>query len=345
MRLGAEQVDRRVLHRQLRAEVAVDPLHRRALLRDRPLGDQVVDVLGPVLDRRVADPRARLGDDLDDRGVQRVGRVDRRRAALDVVNVRALLGDDQGALELAHVLGVDPEVGLQRHLDLDALRDVDERAARPDGRVERGQLVVVGRDHRRPVLADEVLVLAQRGVHVGEDHALRLELLVDLVVDDLGLVLGADAGEELALGLGDAEPVEGVLDVLGDLVPVGAVAIGGADEVVDVVPVDLGEVAAPGRGRAGEEVVERLEPEVAHPLRLVLVLGDRLDDLAGEPLRRLVGVAGLGIVEAELLLVVGVDVLQISLFLKDFGRCHLVSRPPGGLCPSSIETGNVCTGA
>jgi hypothetical protein len=30
----------------------------------------------------------------------------------------------------------------------------------------------------------EVLVLAQRGVHVHEQDALRLELLVDLVVDD-----------------------------------------------------------------------------------------------------------------------------------------------------------------
>jgi len=38
--------------------------------------------------------------------------------ALDVVDVGALLADDQGALELAHVLGVDPKVGLQRHLDL-----------------------------------------------------------------------------------------------------------------------------------------------------------------------------------------------------------------------------------
>ena len=244
----AEQVDRRVLHGQLRAEVAVDPLHRRVLLGDRALGDQVEDVLGPVLDRRVADARARLGDDLDHRGVQRVGRVDRRRAALDVVDLRALLGDDQRALELAHVLGVDPEVGLQRHRDLDPGRHVDERAARPDGGVERRQLVVVRRDDRRPVLAHEVLVLAQGGVHVGEDHALGLELLVDLVVDDLGLVLGADPGEELALRLGDAEAVEGVLDVLGDLAPVAAVLLGGADEVVDVVPVDLCRGCRPRSG-------------------------------------------------------------------------------------------------
>ena len=142
---GPEQVDRRVLHRQLRAEVAVDPLHRRLLVGDGALGDEVEDVLRPVLHGRVADPRARLGDDLDHRGVQRVARVDRRRAALDVVDVGALLADDQRPLELAHVLGVDPEVGLQRHLDLDPGRHVDEGAARPDGRVERRQLVVVGR--------------------------------------------------------------------------------------------------------------------------------------------------------------------------------------------------------
>jgi hypothetical protein len=58
--------------------------------------------------------------------------------------------------------------------------------------------------------------------------------------------------------------------------------LGGADEVVDVVEVDLGQHRrAPGRHRAGEEVVERLEAEVAHPLRLVLVLGDLLDELRG----------------------------------------------------------------
>src|SRR5699024_611551 len=43
--------DGRVLHGDLRADVAVDPLHRRALLRDRALRDEVVHVVRPVLDR------------------------------------------------------------------------------------------------------------------------------------------------------------------------------------------------------------------------------------------------------------------------------------------------------
>src|SRR3954465_10396150 len=122
----AHQVDARVLHRELGAEVAVDPLDGRVLPRLRALGDEVVDVLRPVLHGRVADPGTRLGDQLDDGGVQGVRRVDGRRAALDVVHVGALVGDDQRPLELAHVLGVDPEVGLQRHLDVHARRHVDE---------------------------------------------------------------------------------------------------------------------------------------------------------------------------------------------------------------------------
>ena len=234
-------------------------------------------------------------------------RVGRRRAALDVVHVAALVGDDQRPLELAHVLGVDAEVGLQRHLHVHARRHVHERAARPHRAVQRRELVVVGRDDRGEVLAHEVLVLAQARVHVHEDHALLLEVLAHLVVDDLGLVLGADAGEELALGLGDAEAVEGLLDVVGDVVPRALGALGGAHEVVDVVVVDLGqERGAPGGLLAGEEVVERLEAEVAHPLRLGLELGDLRDDLGVDALGRLVEVV-LGVVEAEALGVVGVD--------------------------------------
>ena len=218
----AEQVAGGVLHGDLGADVAVDPLHPAAGLHRGALGDQVVDVVRPVLDGRVADVGVLLHDDLDDRGVQRVGRVDRRGAALDVVHLGALVGDDQRPLELAHVLGVDPEVGLQRDVDLHARRHVDERAARPDRGVERGELVVADRDDRAEVLPEQVLVLAQRGVGVEEEDALLLQVLADLVVDDLGLVLRGDAGDQpLLLGLRDAEPVVGVLDVGRQLVPGG----------------------------------------------------------------------------------------------------------------------------
>jgi len=44
-------------------------------------------------------------------------------------------------LELAHILGVDPEIRLERDLDVDALRDVDEAATAPDSAVERCELL------------------------------------------------------------------------------------------------------------------------------------------------------------------------------------------------------------
>ena len=69
----AHQPHGRVLHRDLGSDVAVDPLHRGAVVRDSALGDQVVDVVRPVLDGRVAAAGTLLHDDLDDGGVQRVG--------------------------------------------------------------------------------------------------------------------------------------------------------------------------------------------------------------------------------------------------------------------------------
>ena len=75
------------------------------------LGDEVVDAALaflvariPVLDRRVLDRGVVERDQLDDRGVQLVLVAHRRRAALEVAHVRALLGDDQRALELAGLL-------------------------------------------------------------------------------------------------------------------------------------------------------------------------------------------------------------------------------------------------
>ena len=252
--------------------------------------------------------------------MQRVARVDRRGAALDVVHVGALVDDDQRALELAHVLRVDAEVGLERHLDLHARRHVDERAARPHGRVQRGELVVVLRDDRAEVLLDELLVLAQGGVHVQEDHALVREVLLKLVVDDLGLVLRADARQVLLLGLGDTELVPGVLDLGGQVLPGIRLLLGRTDVVEDVLEVDPGQVAAPLGQRARPEVLERLEAVLAHPLRLVLVLRDRCHELGRKTATRL---------EEVVLLVVKAVLVVVADPGDDFGFrscCHCSFR-------------------
>ena len=65
-------------------------------------------------------------------------------------------------------------------------------------------LLSFGRDDRAEVLAHEVGVLANRGVHVAKQHAEAFQVLAVAVKDDLGLVLRRDAGEVLALGFGNA---------------------------------------------------------------------------------------------------------------------------------------------
>ena len=101
----------------------------------RTFGDEVVHVVRPVLNRRVPNSCTLFHNDFDDGRVKRIRLVDGSGAALDVVDVGVLVRDNQRALELSHVLGVDSEVGLQRDFDVDALGHVDERATRPDGGV------------------------------------------------------------------------------------------------------------------------------------------------------------------------------------------------------------------
>jgi hypothetical protein len=50
-------------------------------------------------------------DQLDDRRIQLILISHRRGAPLQVTHVTTLIGDDQGALKLAHFGGVDAEVG------------------------------------------------------------------------------------------------------------------------------------------------------------------------------------------------------------------------------------------
>ena len=118
------------------------------------LGDEIVDaslsvgVAGiPVLHRRIFDLGVVEGDQLDDRRVKLVLVALGRRAAFEIADVGALVGDDQRALELAGVLLVDAEIGRKLHRAAHARRHVDERAVREHRGIQR-RVKIVGRRHR-----------------------------------------------------------------------------------------------------------------------------------------------------------------------------------------------------
>src|SRR4029453_697684 len=318
----AYQVNGRVLHGHLGADVAIDPFHGGALFADGTLGDEVVHVVGPVLDGRVADAGALLHDDLHNGGVQRVRGVDRSRATFDVVNVGVLIGDDQGALELAHVLRVDTEVSLERDVDVHALGHVHERSTGPYCRVQGGELVVAHGDDGAEVLLEDLRVFPQGGVRVQEDNALGFEVLADLVVDNFGFVLGRDAGNEpAALSFRDAELFVGVPDVFGQVFPRCRLLLSGTHEVLDVVEVDAREVCAPRRHGLTVEVLQALEAQIEHPFGLVLLRGDVADNLLVEATT---GVCAYVVLVGPAVLVVS-DTVQFGILLQNLRDHSAVS--------------------
>src|SRR6202022_615163 len=86
------------------------------------LGDEVVDAAAaflvpriPVLHRRVFDLGVVQGDQLDDGRMELVLVANWSRAALQIGDGGALIRDDERALELARVGGVDSEIGRELH--------------------------------------------------------------------------------------------------------------------------------------------------------------------------------------------------------------------------------------
>jgi hypothetical protein len=130
------------------------------------------------------------------------------------------------------------------------------------------------------------------------------------------LVLGGHTGQVLALGLGDAQLLVGVLDRVRKLVPLVDLRIGGLDVVVDVVDVDLRHVAAPGRHGSLLEVPERREAVVEHPVGLALHPRHLADDLLVQAL--------LGLEDVVLL----VGPAELVAPQVEIGDCHV--RPLRG---------------
>ena len=133
------------------------------------------------------------------------------------------------------------------------------------------------------------------------------------MVDNLGLILGPDARQELAFGFGDAQLVEGVLDLGRDVVPGLSLAVGRLHVVVNVVEVELRQIAAPYRRGLRPEDLERLQADVPHPERLVLHFRDLADDLSRQSLAALERVVLFRVVKPVLVVVLDSRNLEIQI--------------------------------
>ena len=137
------------------------PRHRAARFNLRPadlaasalaqpaLGDEIVDPANPVLIAGIPILHGRIfdfsiihRDQFNDRCVKLVFIAHGRSAALQIGDMAASLGNNQGPLKLASVFGIDAEIGRQFHRATNAFGDVDKSAVRKDCRVERRKIIV-----------------------------------------------------------------------------------------------------------------------------------------------------------------------------------------------------------
>ena len=174
----------------------------------------------PVLYRRVLDLGVVEGNELDHRGMELILVTDRRGTAFEIADIRALLRNDQGALELACFSRVNAEVGGQFHRTTHALGYIHKGPVTEHGGVERCKKVVGIRHYRAQILLYQLGVLLYRFGERAENHTGFSELLLERGSYRYAVEyrIHGDTGEQLLLREGDAELFVGAQDLGVELV-------------------------------------------------------------------------------------------------------------------------------
>ena len=300
-RIVATQQAARVLPRDRRTCLDLGPRNLRARTPAvATLGHEIVDtalalrIAGiPVLHRRILDLRVLHRDQLDHRRVQLVLVALRRGATLQVADVAALLGDDQGTLELPGVLCIDTEIGRQLHRATHALGDVHEGAVGKHRGIQRRVEVVRVRDHRTEILAQQRRMLARRLRDRAEDHPGVGQVLAEGCRhrDTVEHRIHGDTRQRLLLLQRDAEFLVGAQQLRIHLVEaLEDRFLFRRREIRDRLEVDLRMMhRRPFRRRHTQPVPKRLQAVFEHPLGFLFTLRDEADDIFVEARRDDVG--------------------------------------------------------
>ena len=133
----------------------------------------------PVLHGGVFHLGVVLDYNLDDGGMELVLIAHWRGAALQVRHVSVVVGNDERALKLSSVAGVDAEIAAQLHRATHALGDIDERAVAEHATVQRSEEVVTIRYHGAQIFAHQVGMLLDGLADAAEDDALLAQLVLE----------------------------------------------------------------------------------------------------------------------------------------------------------------------
>ena len=145
----------------------------------------------------------------------------RRGAAFEIADARAVVGDDERALELAGLGGVDAEIGRKLHRTAHAFRDVAERTVGEHGGIQRGVIVVRVRHDRAEIFFDEVGMVMNRLAERAENNSLLRQIFAIRRADGNGIKnrVHRHAGQPAAFAQRNAELLVGFQQVSGQLRP------------------------------------------------------------------------------------------------------------------------------
>ena len=198
----------------------------------------------------------------------------------------ALVDDDQGMFKLSGSGGVQAEIGLKRNVDGNPFGDIDKGSAGPDGAVQGGEFMIRTGNQMHEVGPDHVGIGAmKRAFEIRVNDSLSGHFLTNIVIDNFTVVLCADAGQRVPLGLRNSQTLERFPDFTGKLIPFGRHAgMSGADIGDDVLHMESGDVRSPvGNGKT-VILFQAVNAKIPHPVRITLFPGDLKNDVLIESL-------------------------------------------------------------
>src|ERR1044071_3823719 len=188
-RLAAFHDDAWVFHGQTRTDVAVDPFHFGVFMRDPALRHEVENVGAPILHRDVLKLCPFERDQLHYRTVQGSGVELRSGATFHVSQLRTFVANNESALELAEVRGVNSKVGLKWVLYLHSRWNVDEGTTAEDRRVKRAEFVIPNWDHFAEPFSENFGMILQSFGRSNKDDPLFADCLLDVGVNRFAVEL------------------------------------------------------------------------------------------------------------------------------------------------------------
>ncbi len=220
--------------------------------------------------------------------MQLVGVEFRRGTALQVGHVGALLRDNQRALELTRLLGVDAEIRRQIHRAPHALGDVTKRAVGEHRRIEGGVEIVAGRHHGPEIHLHKLRMVFDRlGKRTEDDADFGQFPLVrsgdrHAVKNDIH----GDPGKCLALVHRHAQLLKSAQQLRIHFVHGRELLWLRRGEIADVLEVDLRvRDVRPGGFPHRQPVAVRLQPELEQPFRFAFLRRNQAYDVLAQSLR------------------------------------------------------------